>query len=87
MPQESAPVGGTRVIDILLKLPLMLASLPLTMLPFLLPLYAKQLGATARGIGSPLCHSPWDDGPVPTAAGLPPQKALISDMTKDATGP
>jgi MFS family permease len=29
----------------------MLGSLPLTMLPFLLPIQAKQLGATALGIG------------------------------------
>src|SRR5215510_5283377 len=34
-----------------LKLPIMLGSLPLTMLAFLLPLYAKQLGASALGIG------------------------------------
>jgi MFS family permease len=34
-----------------LKLPIMLGSLPLTMLPFLLPIQAKQLGATALGIG------------------------------------
>jgi MFS family permease len=34
-----------------LKLPIMLGSLPLTMLVFLLPLYAKQLGVSALGIG------------------------------------
>jgi len=34
-----------------LKLPLMCGSLSLTMLAFLLPLYAKQLGASAVGIG------------------------------------
>ena len=51
MPQESAVVRGTTATDTTLKLPLMLGSLPLTMLPFLLPLYAKQLGATALGIG------------------------------------
>jgi len=42
--------GGTAPYTVL-KLPLLLGSLPLTMLPFLLPLYAKQLGATALGIG------------------------------------
>jgi MFS family permease len=51
MPQESAVVRGTAAPESALKLPLMLGSLPLTMLPFLLPLYAKQLGATALGIG------------------------------------
>jgi MFS family permease len=34
-----------------LQLPIMLGSLPLTMLTFLLPIYAKQLGASATGIG------------------------------------
>jgi MFS family permease len=51
MPQESVVVRGTTATENVLKLPLMLGSLPLTMLPFLLPLYAKQLGATALGIG------------------------------------
>ena len=51
MPQEFAVVRGTTPPERVLKLPLMLGSLPLSMLPFLLPLYAKQLGATALGIG------------------------------------
>jgi len=51
MSQEPAISHRTSATDIVLKLPLMLGSLPLTMLPFLLPLYAKQFGATALGIG------------------------------------
>jgi MFS family permease len=51
MSQEPAIAHRTSATDIVLKLPLMLGSLPLTMLPFLLPLYAKQFGATALGIG------------------------------------
>ena len=42
---------GTPAPYTVLKLPVMLGSLPLTMLPFLLPLYAKQLGANALGVG------------------------------------
>lgn len=34
-----------------LKLPILLGSLALTILPFLLPLYTKRLGASAIGIG------------------------------------
>ena len=51
MPKEPAVARGTTATYTVLKLPLMLGSLPLTMLPFLLPLYAKQFGATALGIG------------------------------------
>jgi hypothetical protein len=51
MPKASARAWGTTAADTPLKLPVMLGSLPLTMLPFLLPLYAKQFGATALGIG------------------------------------
>src|SRR5919109_2036575 len=51
MSQEPAIAHRTSATDIVLKLPLMLGSLPLMMLPFLLPLYAKQFGATALGIG------------------------------------
>ena len=41
----------TTAVDTGLKLSVMLGSLPMTMLPFLLPLYAKQFGANALGIG------------------------------------
>jgi MFS family permease len=51
MPKEPAVERGTTVAYTALKLPIMLGSLPLTMLPFLLPLYAKQFGANALGIG------------------------------------
>jgi MFS family permease len=51
MSKEPAVEGGATAAYTVLKLPLMLGSLPLTMLPFLLPLYAKQFGATALGIG------------------------------------
>ena len=51
MPKEPAVARGTTATYTVLKLPLMLGSLPLTMLPFLLPLYAKQFGASALGIG------------------------------------
>ena len=51
MPKAQATAQGTTAADTPLKLPVMLGSLPLTMLPFLLPLYAKQFGATALGIG------------------------------------
>ena len=42
---------GTAGVDTVLKLSVMLGSLPMIMLPFLLPLYAKQFGASALGIG------------------------------------
>lgn len=42
---------GTAAVDTVFKLSVMLGSLPMTMLPFLLPLYAKQFGASALGIG------------------------------------
>src|SRR5919199_3256969 len=51
MPKAPVREWGTTAADTPLKLPVMLGSLPLTMLPFLLPLYAKQFGATALGIG------------------------------------
>jgi MFS transporter, DHA1 family, multidrug resistance protein len=51
MPQEPAVERGTTAAYTALKVPIMLGSLPLTMLPFLLPLYAKQFGAHALGIG------------------------------------
>src|ERR1043166_8421272 len=51
MSKEPAVEGRATATSTVLKLPLMLGSLPLTMLPFLLPLYAKQFGATALGIG------------------------------------
>jgi MFS transporter, DHA1 family, multidrug resistance protein len=51
MAKEPAVARGTTATSTVLKLPLMLGSLPLTMLPFLLPLYAKQFGASALGIG------------------------------------
>jgi DHA1 family multidrug resistance protein-like MFS transporter len=51
MPQEPVVERGTAAAYSVLKLPLILGSLPLTMLPFLLPLYAKQFGANALGIG------------------------------------
>jgi len=47
MPKVPACARGTTAADSPLKLPVMLGSLPLTMLPFLLPLYAKQFRATA----------------------------------------
>jgi MFS family permease len=51
MPKARAGERGTTAADSPLKLPVMLGSLPLTMLPFLLPLYAKQFKANALGIG------------------------------------
>jgi MFS family permease len=51
MPKEPVVERGTAAAYSVLKLPLILGSLPLTMLPFLLPLYAKQFGANALGIG------------------------------------
>jgi DHA1 family multidrug resistance protein-like MFS transporter len=51
MSKEPAVPQRTTATYAVLKLPLMLGSLPLTMLPFLLPLYAKQFGASALGIG------------------------------------
>jgi MFS transporter, DHA1 family, multidrug resistance protein len=51
MPKAPATAQGTAAADTPLKLPVMLGSLPLTMLPFLLPLYAKQFRANALGIG------------------------------------
>jgi MFS family permease len=50
--QNGPPVAaGTAAEYPALKLPIMLGSLPLTMLVFLLPISAKQLGASAMGIG------------------------------------
>jgi DHA1 family multidrug resistance protein-like MFS transporter len=52
MPKKPAVQCGATVASYTtLKLPVMLGSLPLTMLPFLLPLYAKQFGANALRIG------------------------------------
>ena len=51
MPKEPVVERGTAAAYSVLKLPLILGSLPLTMLPFLLPLFAKQFGANALGIG------------------------------------
>src|SRR3954451_17258191 len=51
MAKEPAFERETTDMSSVLKLPLMLGSLPLTMLPLLLPLYAKQFGASALGIG------------------------------------
>jgi len=51
MQKEPAGESETAAAYTVLKLPIMLGSLPLTMLPFLLPIYAKQFGATAMGIG------------------------------------
>jgi MFS family permease len=51
MAKEPVVEAGATAPYTVLKLPLMLGSLPLTMLPFLLPLYAKQFGATALEIG------------------------------------
>src|ERR1043166_484289 len=51
MPKARAGARGTTAADSPLKLPVMLGSLSLPMLPFLLPVYAKQFGATALGIG------------------------------------
>ena len=52
MPKKPAVQCGAPVVSYTtLKLPVMLGSLPLTMLPFLLPLYAKQFGANALRIG------------------------------------
>jgi hypothetical protein len=51
MSKEPAVECGATATYTVLKLPLMLGSLPLTMLPFLLSLDAKQFGVTALGIG------------------------------------
>src|SRR5215468_3332735 len=51
MRQEPEIARGTAGVDTVLKLSVMLGSLPMIMLPFLLPLYAKQFGASALGIG------------------------------------
>jgi MFS family permease len=51
MQKELARESGTNAAYTVLKLPVMLGSLPMTMLAFLLPLYAKQFGANALGIG------------------------------------
>ena len=51
MSKKPAGESETTAAYTALKLPIMLGSLPLTMLPFLLPIQAKQLGATALGIG------------------------------------
>ena len=48
---EGARERGMTAADSPLKLPVMLGSLPLTMLPFLLPVYATQFKASALGIG------------------------------------
>ena len=42
---------GTTAADTVLKFSVLLGSLPMTMLPFLLPLYAKQFGTSVLGIG------------------------------------
>jgi MFS family permease len=52
MRKEPAIEPATTAVDAALQLPIMLGSLPMTMLPFLLPLYAKQFGASALGIGA-----------------------------------
>ena len=50
--QKDAALEGETIADYtVLKLPIMLGSLALTMLSFLIPIYAKQLGASAVGIG------------------------------------
>ena len=51
MRQEPEIERGTVAVDTVLRLSVMLGSLPMIMLPFLLPLYAKQFGASALGIG------------------------------------
>ena len=51
MPRAPASERGATAAATPLKLPVMLGSLSLTMLPFLLPLYAKQFKANALGIG------------------------------------
>lgn len=51
MQREPVIESGTTGADTALKLPVMLASLPLVVLAFLLPIYAKQLGVNAIGIG------------------------------------
>jgi DHA1 family multidrug resistance protein-like MFS transporter len=48
---EGARERRMTAADSPLKLPVMLGSLPLTMLPFLLPVYATQFKASALGIG------------------------------------
>jgi MFS transporter, DHA1 family, multidrug resistance protein len=50
--QKDAAVEGETIADYtVLKLPIMLGSLALSTLSFLIPVYAKQLGASAVGIG------------------------------------
>src|SRR5215831_19330108 len=49
--QVFASARGTPTDYTALKLPILLSSLALTILPFLLPIYAKQLGTSAVGIG------------------------------------
>jgi MFS family permease len=51
MPKEAALEGETSAGYTVLHLPIVLGSLALTMLSFLIPIYAKQLGASAVGIG------------------------------------
>jgi MFS transporter, DHA1 family, multidrug resistance protein len=51
MQKEPARESGMTPPSAALKLPVMLGSLPMTMLAFLLPLYAKQFGANALRIG------------------------------------
>jgi len=51
MRKEPATARGITPSSTALKLPVMLGSLPMTMLAFLLPLYAKQFGASALRIG------------------------------------
>ena len=51
MQKETVRESGMTPSSTALKLPVMLGSLPMTMLAFLLPLYAKQFGANALRIG------------------------------------
>ena len=51
MQKEPARESGMTPPSAALKLPVMLGALPMTMLAFLLPLYAKQFGANALRIG------------------------------------
>jgi MFS family permease len=49
--KDLASAKSTTTDHTVLKLPILLGSLALTILPFLLPIYAKLLGASALGIG------------------------------------
>ena len=51
MPNHATSERDAMADYTVLKLPIMLGSLSLTMLPFLLPIYGKQLGASAVDIG------------------------------------